>query len=347
MDANTYLRSDHALKAARAAAQNYGDYAVDRDPDDGEHVVPGELRRFLAQLRLLQGVPFSYLVPDARLLPLESMRFFYMDRAWTDALVQGALSVGTLSTADRSQLAAAYKAIQQEVDQAERTVRDADDHSLLKGPGGTLTGFLLRSRAVSGWPGLHVRAYTEDVLPDDALSTVAESDPRRLKVLRLERLAPAVLLVIFDGVPAVVHVEEPRCGLQFGVRLQTGDIAHNARLRLRDCRNGQDVGAANDPLTNANSVAVPFRAQAPGVIDMAELRRRLAAPALNPLTHADGTLEPNEFALQMLRFPWRQVFGDPSNSQHMRDWATKNFIATLGLPQWKTRLSKLTEPPLG
>ena len=55
------------------------------------HVVPGELRRFLARLRLLHGVPFCYLVPDAELLPPESIRFFYLDRAWTDALVQGAL----------------------------------------------------------------------------------------------------------------------------------------------------------------------------------------------------------------------------------------------------------------
>lgn len=339
-----YLNADQTIKAARAAAQSYGNYAVDRDPGDGAHVVPGELRRFLAQLRLLQGVPFSYLVPDARLLPPESMRFFYMDRAWTDALVQGALSVGTLSTADRTQLAAVYPHIQQEVDEAERSVRDADDHSLLKGDGGTLTGFLLRSRAVSGWPGLHVRAYSEDVLPDDELSTVAESDPRRLKVLRLERLAPAVLLVIFDGVPAVVHVEEPRCGLQFGVRLQKGDIEHNARLRLRDCSNGKDVGAPNDPLTNANSVAVPFRANAPGVIDMAALRKRLAAPGLNAVTHVDGTLDPNEFALQMLRFPYRQVFGDPKNVPQLRDWPTDKFIATLGLPQWKAQLSKLVQP---
>lgn len=331
---DTSLSSQAVMAAARKAAQDYGHYAVDRDPLDGEHVVPGELRRFLAQLRLLQGLPFSYLVPDARLLPQESIRFFYIDRAWTDALVQGALSVGTLSSADRAQLASVYEHIQKEVDEAERSVREVDDGSLLQGEGGTLTGFLLRSRAVSGWPNLHVRAYTQDVLPDDALSTVAESDPRRIKVLRQERLAPAVLLVLFDGVPAVVHIEEPRQGLQFGVRLQKGDIEHNARLRLRDCATGNDVGLANDPLTNANSVAVPFRANAPGVIDMAELRKRLAASAPN----SGGTLESNEFALQMLRFPWRQVFGDPKNTQQLRDWPSQNFQASVYLPQWKEQV---------
>ena len=102
---------------------NYADIVTDHDPDDGEHVVPGELRRFLARLRLLHGVPFSYLVPDADLLPIESIRFFYIDRAWTDALVQGALSVGTITSADRTQLEAVYPHIRDEVDEAERTIR--------------------------------------------------------------------------------------------------------------------------------------------------------------------------------------------------------------------------------
>ena len=114
--------------------------------------MPGELRRFLARLRLLHGVPFSYLVPDAELLPIESIRFFYLDRAWTDALVQGALSVGTITTADRAQLEAVYPHIRDDVDEAERTIRTPQGEERLQGAGGTITGFLMRSRAVSGWP---------------------------------------------------------------------------------------------------------------------------------------------------------------------------------------------------
>jgi hypothetical protein len=104
------------LDAAVSAAQKYAALMVDDDPDDGKHVVPGELRRFCARLRLLNGVPFSYLVPDAELLPIESIRFFYVDRAWTDALVQGVLSVGTITTADRAQLEAVYPYVRNEVD---------------------------------------------------------------------------------------------------------------------------------------------------------------------------------------------------------------------------------------
>jgi hypothetical protein len=334
----SFISSDVVLQAATKAAKDYADIATDNDPDDGSHVVPGELRRFLARLRLLHGVPFSYLVPDADLLPVESMRFFYIDRAWTDALVQGALSVGTISSADRTQLEAVYPHIQREVDAAERAIRRPQGEARLEGAGGTITGLLMRSRLVSGWPNLHVRAYSRDVVADDALTTAAESDPSRMKVLRMERLAPAVLLVLFDGVPAVVHVEEPRQGIQFGARIDPNapPDQRRAKVRVRNRNTGNVLGQPQDPMTAQNSVDVPFRPNAPGVINLAELRKRLAAkaPPVSP------SLQPNEFALQMLRFPYRQVFGDPQNTEGQRFYALDAFKATVSLVQWKATVTK-------
>jgi hypothetical protein len=331
-----FVTSDAVLSATVAAVKDYVDLVVDHDPDDGDHIVPGELRRFLARLRLLHGVPFSYLMPDANLLPLESIRFFYLDRAWTDALVQGVLSVGTITTADRTQLEAVYPKIRADVDDAERTIRRPRSEKRLQGAGGTITGFLMRSRLVSGWPNLHVRAYSRDVIADDALTTAAESDPNRLKVLRLERLAPAVLLVLIDGVPAVVHIEEPRQGIQFGARLdpEAPPAQRRAKVKVRDNATGNPV-PPKDKFTTANSVDVPFRSGAPGVINLAELRKRLAAKSPN----ANGTLEPNEFALQMLRFPFRQVFGDPSNSEGQRFFDFDTFKITIPLTTWKTTVA--------
>jgi hypothetical protein len=336
MNAN-YLTSPVVLEASLNAALNYTGLITDHDPDDGNHVVPGELRRFLARLRLLHGVPFSYLVPDADLLPLESIRFFYIDRAWTDALVQGVLSVGTISTADRAQLEAVYKHIRNEVDEAERAIRRPQKEPRLQGSAGTITGFLMRSRVVSGWPNLHVRAYSRDVMEDDALTTAAESDPSRMKVLRLERLAPAVLLVLFDGVPAVVHIEEPRQGIQFGVRLdKTAPPAQQrAKVKVRDNDTGDPVLPKN-AFTSDNSVDVPFRKKAPGVINLTELRKRLALKA----PHSGDALEPNEYALQMLRFPFRQVFGDPDEREMTRFYDFDKFTVTIPLDTWKTSVTK-------
>ena len=340
------LSSELVIDAAMAATQKYVSLVLDNDPADGEHVVPGELRRFFGRLRLLHGVPFSYLVPDATLLPVESIRFFYIDRAWTDALVQGALSVGTITTADRTQLEAVYPTLRNEIDEAERFARQPQGEEMLKAGSGTITGFLLRSRAVSGWPNLHVRAYSRDVVKDDALTTEAESNPERMKVLRMERLAPAVLLVLFDGVPAVVHIEEPRQGIQFGVRTDPQSPAGTRKVRLRDKNTGNLVNKngtpsdPEDPFTVNNSVVVPFRPNAPGVIDLAKLNERLAAaaPPVGP-----PKLQPHEFALDMLRFPYRQVFGDPKETEGSQFYELDKFQVAIGLSEWKEQVVNYME----
>ena len=79
-----------------------------------------------------------------------------------------------------------------------------------------------------------------------------------------------------------------------------------------------------------------FRPNAPGVIDMATLRARLAAKAPN----SGGALEPNEYALQMLRFPYRQVFGDPDNqNESERFYALDQFKAKVALTTWKSTVA--------
>ena len=267
--------------------------------DDEEGVVPAELRSWLLQLRLLQAVPFAYLVPDSALLPEESIRWFYLDRRWTDALVQGALSVGTANSDDRTHLAAQYAAIREELDAEERNQRRRPGTARLGGGGGVVSGFLLRSRAVSGWPALHVRAFDIDPAEaDDA--AYPEDDARRLTLLRLERVAPAVLLCLFDGIPQVVHLEEPRQGVQFGFDQASSPTGRTtAQLRPRDAATFEDLSHA--------PVDVPFRVGASGVVDIKRLERALA-----PITGsgaADG-LDSAEYALQLVRFPFRQVWGD-------------------------------------
>jgi hypothetical protein len=339
------IKSSLTMQALDKALLDYTDFVTERDPVEGETVVPAELRHFLARLRLLHGVPFSYLVPDAQLLPIESIRFFYIDRAWTDALTQGALSVGTVSTADRTQLEAVYPHIVREVDEAERGVRTPGSEARLKDGSGTLTGFLLRSRAVSGWPNLHVRAYSVDKLADDELTNLAESAPERMKVLRMERLAPAVLLVIIDGVPAVVHIEEPRQGIQFGMRLDPEDPvagSYRAKVKIRDNNTSLPVPPTDDFVAD-NSVNVPFRPGAPGVLNVTALRDRLQAmPKANK-----NPMAPNEFALQMLRFPFRQVFGDPDNAQGLKVYDFDRFVAKVALTEWRGQVvTKLKESGL-
>lgn len=257
--------------------------AIRRPPTDDDGM-PDSVVDWMARLRLLCNVPFAYLVPDHRLLPTESIRFFYVNRNWTDAAIDGALSVGAVTTKDRAQLQSLHAAVRAALDRQERRIWAGDAGATpMDGPAEVVTGFLLRSRAVSGWPGLHVRA---------------SHDGRQLQLLRMERLAPAVLLVLLDGIPDRVVIEEPRAGVQFGVGPAPSGQPPTARsLVMRNPATGQPAALA--PLT------VPFRADAPGVVHVAELAKRLKATNLFGSDVGSG-----ELAIQLLQFPYRQGFGE-------------------------------------
>ncbi len=282
-----------------AAASPLAEFQKDQDT-----AMPAELRNWLVRLRLLEGVPFANLVADSELLPPESIRWFYLDRRWTDALVQGSLSVGTVNSDDRIQLEAQYNAIRAELDTEERNVRRAEGAERKQGTPGPISGFLLRSTAVSGWPGLHVRAFNVDPEEGDD-ARFQEDDPRRISLLRLERLAPAVLLCLFDGIPKVVHIEEPRQGIQFGFMHRDTGNQRSARLRPRN-KETFDYLADN----GSQDIDVPFRVGSSGVVDIRRLSDELAK---KPETGAADGLDSAEYALQLIRFPWRQVFGDVQN----------------------------------
>ena len=299
---SAYFTSEVVMTVLTQAITGVQTTPSDTDPYFGNRIVPLDLRQWLAQLRLLEYVPFCYLVADSLLLPPESIRFFYVDRNWTDAVVEGALSAGAANSSDRAQLEQLHKQIRDEIDEEERLVRVPGGEPPQQGPAGTITGFLLRSRAVSGWPGMHVRAYRVDVNPDTEI--IPESDPNRIKCLRLERLAPAVLLALFDGVPAVMQLEEPRQGVQFGVRLSPTGTPNqfNSTVLARDATTSIDVKPQAE-------VPVKFRRGSPGVLD---LKRTAQALIAQPGTKMGAALNGAEFALEMIRFPFRQVFGDPS-----------------------------------
>ena len=270
-----------------------------QDASGADDVLTPELVETIVRLRVLESVPFEYLVPDEALLPTESIRFFYMDRNWTDALVQGLLSVSAATTRDRIDLAGRWAGIRAAIDEAEHDARAAlAGTGSVRGPAETVTGFLVRSRAISGWPGVQVRAYRR-AAPEtgsDPLSGLEE-----MRLLRLERIGPAVLLALIDGVPDQVHLEEPRAGIQFGVDEEpTGEIT----AALKDPATGRRVQDGADDVT----VPVPFRRGSPGVVAVSNLSAALLA------ADTGGLLGPSlgaaEYALQMLQLPYRQVFGE-------------------------------------
>lgn len=280
------LSSAAALQLSRQAVFDPPGQAIDRDQE--ERGTLGDLLTWLARLRLLQGVPFPYLVPHEDLLPPESIRFFYLDRNWTDALVEGAFSAGGSSSADKAQIQGGYEALRDAIDETERTLWAGFARKpQLEAEAEIATGFLLRSRAVSGWPGLHVRGF--------------DADGVEIRFLRLERLAPAVLFALFDGVPHRMEIEEPKQGIQFGVDPGPDE---SFRVKLRDPGSGEIIQRNGDDV----EATVPFRGGSPGVIAVDALRRRLLDEAGDEL--ASGDLSPAEYALQLLQYPFLQFFGE-------------------------------------
>jgi len=290
---NPLVTQRAALNAAWTTINAVGPTVIQQPGQQG--LVPDGARSWLAALRLLSSVPFQHIVADERLLPQESARFFYVDRAWTDALVQGALSIGAITDTDRALLQQLYPAIRDDLDEAERLVRVTGDEGEV-GEADALTGMLLRSRAVSGWPGIHVNAYRGDVA-----DAAPQDDPSRLHLMRLEQLAPSVLLAIFDGVPEVVHVDEPRHGIQFGVEETGGSGPGNWSYTLTVRRN-TGSGDMTESTDSDDQLPVPFRANAPGVLDMSKLQDDI-------IGRIGGAETASEFALQMIRLPYRQVYG--------------------------------------
>jgi hypothetical protein len=311
-----------------------------------EAEMPPYMESFLAHLRLLIGVPFDYLVPDARLLPDESIRFFYLDRSWTDRLVDGAISVGKIGTREQAHHQAHSPAVNQQVDISERIVRTLQrrltDFATAKAassqtPADIITGFVLRSAAVSGWPHMDVRAFNTIIQAGADVNSIPQN--QMLPLLRLERLSPSILIALFQGVPKLVWCEEPHHGVQFGIS---------------ETPNGSTFIPARDSTGTAVSgsqIPVPLRKNNRRVVAVAELQRRVVKNQTNPppagrqwpaQTGAAG------FAIAVLNPPWRQRFqgsgGDMLHSGTGRFNFATAITQSVERPQLQLAVKELVTP---
>ena len=233
--------------------------AVAQGPDAQPLAMPESVSAWFAQLRRLAGVPFGYLVPDQRMLPPESIRFFHLDANWITCLVDGAYGLGRATESDLA--------------------LDHDNHRAAMAAGvaaaaSPVTGLLLRSHAVTDWPGLEVTAYGKD-----------SGEPLRL--LRFDPLSPGVVIALFDGVATRIDLHEPPEGLHFGFDMpDKGDIARAAffkKLRNPDDRNTLAKSSAN----------AIYRDVGNGVVAIDALAQQMRADV-------GGTFTAAEFALEMI-----------------------------------------------
>ncbi|MFZ0748251.1 MAG: hypothetical protein WAM70_02745, partial [Pyrinomonadaceae bacterium] len=177
---------------------------------------PSAVRQWLARLTLLYRVPFFYLVPDERMLPPDSLRFFCLDPGWIKCLLEGACSVGRNSTEE--QLVDEFLrnrfldfAIEDSVSVRQRPESEhGDSEPVIQPPkvNWPLTGFLLRSPLVAGWQGVEMRAWQS--------WNESTKTGERLLPVRIDRLAPDIMLCIFNGPVVHIEIQQPPEGMHFG-----------------------------------------------------------------------------------------------------------------------------------
>lgn len=205
--------------------------------------VSKELVSWMARLRLLEGVPFRYLVPYDEILPNESIRFFHIDRNWLDALVDGAMSVARMGSREVEFDKERYEALMDDLHIFERDRRSYANYLLteevgddLEFPsGGTMTGFLFRSSVVRDWPGIEISAFDYLLSPPDQRSNPYISE-NRIQTMRQEKLSDTVMLCIFNGTPSHVRIQEPYEGMRVGVDTEGArhDNGRAYRTNLKD-----------------------------------------------------------------------------------------------------------------
>ncbi|NSL86040.1 hypothetical protein ECE50_004305 [Chitinophaga sp. Mgbs1] len=167
--------------------------------------ISDELSDWIARFKLLYPIPFRKLVADQRMLPNESLRFFYLDMNWLNAAIDGAMSFGIDSTKAKTLHDIVMPVIRDAARQKTGMIRQqiTGRQTTATTPPDVMSGFLLRSAMVKAWPTLTIRAK--------------DATDNTLTIIRTDHLAPNLLLCIFSGVPDNVTFSEPQESLCFGV----------------------------------------------------------------------------------------------------------------------------------
>ncbi|MEN2399376.1 hypothetical protein GKZ90_0006280 [Flavobacterium sp. MC2016-06] len=256
--------------------------------------LPDDLARWLSQLTLLYGVPTEYLIPDPRMLPTESLRFFFLDRNWLDRLVDGALSTGVLSSRDQVFNQLFFQQIYAQIDKSQLELRSdlRNETAKTNTTGGTISGFVFRSQVISGWPGIEINAYQGDTL---------------LTILRMDRLSPNVLLCLFYGVPDRVDFSEPAEGLHFGITRE--ESAQNYEVSIRGL--GYPSEEEHPAGMQIESITAPGKMRQGtelGVVDIAGLAGSVTKALIANNALAENKLTPAGFAIQLTQGAGRQSY---------------------------------------
>ena len=226
--------------------------------------MPDSVKDWLKKLSLLKGIPFNYLVPDERMLPIESIRFFQIDLLWMNCLLDGAMSIGRVSSKDHA---------------LDTQIRQNETSLLAQ----AISGFILRSELVSGWPGMQIEAYKS--VPSGSSTAIPDAD--KLSLIRRDTLSENVLICLFEGDLQTLDFHLKPDTLHFGIS-EKSDHSGFVKI-LRDSQGQEKSSSIVDIPLDANQMLQP-----------AELVSRISSQkTADPSIAWDNSTSAN-LALQML-----------------------------------------------
>lgn len=201
-------KRNHAYAIHQLEQQEiYGHLPFAQDENQSPQEVPQQVAQFFTDIRYLKRIPFNYLVPDENLLPQESIRFFSVDTTWSDYVVDGAFSVGRVTSLDLQRDTQLHK-------QARETTVTQQ-----------LSGFLLRSQVIAGWPDLEIYVFGEDQTP--------------LPQVQKTTVSKNILFVVVEGQLNSVSIQQKAQSIHFGF-----DISQNSFYKkLRNPSDGSYYSA--------------------------------------------------------------------------------------------------------
>lgn len=224
---NEFVLAKEELDNAKTLMDTSGLQSI----DDEELRAP--ITQWMTNLRNLVNVPFSYLIPDDTLLPEEAIRFFKLDPHWTESLLYGAFSIGgSVRMTSEKSLTDVFKGFQLETSQL------------------PISGFIIRSQLISGYPDIQADAFPEaypnkDPLPKDAAI---------LNALRIDRIRPDVMIGLFEGDISTLELYLKPQGLKFGLDVESDEQDNDVLSKDLEVRNN-DGSYTKTTITPVNSSA--------------------------------------------------------------------------------------------
>lgn len=251
--------------------------------------IPQTLRNWLEDKLLLFDVPFNYLVPNEKMLKEETLANFHMDYGWIECLLDGALSIAWTSDSENLMNQVMEKGpwsrIKNQADQMAAELKEIKDKDKVISPSlnGFISGFMLRSKLISGWIGVKVFAKGVDASLEDDLDWLVP--------LRLERIKDDILFCLFDRKVRQIVIIQPPESMHFGLEESSKEkfLKHP-----RVAEKGDLLGTID---TQKKVEKIPFRNKTLKVLDIKKMAKNMQQVT------GQKTFTSAQFAFHMVESP--------------------------------------------